>query len=111
MQNAIQKSSDNPEQNVHYNGWKCDCFITNLFVFGPDETIVATILICPGTLHDSELALIGNPSDCNKLKHHWNECSAHCAMDSIFATERHPFTIESILRESIETELLALKRC
>ena len=101
----IQKASDNLTQNAHCKGWKCDHFITNFFAFGPNGTIVVAISNCPGTLHDLELALTGNPSVCTKLEHHWNECGAHCAMDSAFAAESCPFTIKSIQRESIETKI------
>ena len=40
----VQKASDNLMQRSYYNGWKCDHFITNLFVFAPDGTIVAAML-------------------------------------------------------------------
>ena len=43
----IQKAGDNLVQNAFYNGWKCDHFVTNLFLFAPDGTIVAAIVNCP----------------------------------------------------------------
>ena len=56
------KAGDQLKQAGFCNGWKCDHYITNLCVFGPDGTIHAALLNCPGSIHDSELARKGMPS-------------------------------------------------
>eukprot|EP00977_Amphora_coffeiformis_P012498 scaffold3079_cov174-Amphora_coffeaeformis.AAC.9 len=49
----LQKAGDQTMQEVFYNGWKSGYFITNMFVFAPDGTVVMSMLNCPGTMHDS----------------------------------------------------------
>ena len=97
----IEKSGDNVKQNAFYNGWKCDHFVTNLFIFAPDGTIIAAILNCPGSLHDSDLAKMGVPSIYQKLEDHYNKYGARCVMDSAFAAKNHPCIIKSIPRDRI----------
>eukprot|EP00977_Amphora_coffeiformis_P022631 scaffold11123_cov166-Amphora_coffeaeformis.AAC.1 len=53
MKVLFQKASDHRKQNMFYNGWKSDHYINNLFVFAPNGKIVAAVLNCPGTMHDS----------------------------------------------------------
>lgn len=97
----IEKSSDNVKQNAFYNGWKCDHFITNLFIFAPDGTIIAAILNCPGSLHDSDLARIGVPSIYSKLSSHYEQYGTKCVMDSAFAGKENQCIIKSIPRDRI----------
>ena len=97
----VEKSGDNAKQNAFYNGWKCDHFITNLFLFAPDGTVIAAILNCPGSVHDSELAKMGVPSIYQKLEDHYDKYGAKCVMDSAFAGSGRPCIIKSIPRERI----------
>ena len=55
----LQKAGDEKTQEAFYNGWKSGHYITNLFVFAPDGTIVMAMINCPGSMHDSELAAAG----------------------------------------------------
>ena len=43
-------------QNMFYNGWHHDHFVSNLFLFTPDGLIRMCYLNAPGTWHDSSLA-------------------------------------------------------
>ena len=52
----LQAADDVGIQEMFYNGWTNDNYLTNLFVFCPDGTILACVLNCPGSMHDSELA-------------------------------------------------------
>ena len=36
----LQKAGEDITQEAFYNGWKSDHYITNLFVFAPDSTII-----------------------------------------------------------------------
>jgi hypothetical protein len=56
----IQAAGDGRIQEMFYNGWTHDHYVTNLFVFAPDGTIIAAVLNAPGSMHDSELATVGN---------------------------------------------------
>lgn len=96
----IQKSGNNKKQNSYYNGWKSDHYVTNLFVFGPDGLIVACMLNCPGAMHDSELAALGNPSIYDKIDRAYEEHSIQCVMDSAFASRSRDSIIKSIPREA-----------
>jgi len=52
----INEPSDPLEQNAYYNGWKCDCFESNLFLFNPLGEIIWAHINAPGCEHDSTLA-------------------------------------------------------
>lgn len=95
----IQKASDIIKQNAYYNGWKGDHYITNLFVFGPDGCIVAAMLNCPGSMHDSELASFGSPSIYQKLDTAYEQHGIKCVMDSAFCARNRRSIIKSIPRE------------
>ena len=98
----ICKAGDQLKQSGFYNGWKCDHYITNLYVFGPDGTILAALLNCPGSMHDSELAGIGMPSIYAKIDNHYEEYGVVCVMDSAFAARTRPSIIKSVPRERID---------
>jgi hypothetical protein len=40
-------------QNIFYNGWKSDHFVSNIFLFAPDGSIPLCALNAPGNMHDS----------------------------------------------------------
>ena len=49
---------DNPnEQNAYYNGWVREVSVTNVLVFTPDGCIALARFNCPGSWHDSIVAL------------------------------------------------------
>jgi hypothetical protein len=56
----LQQSGNNAIQNMFYNGWQHDHYVTNLFVFGIDGMIIACLLNAPGSVHDSSLAYWGD---------------------------------------------------
>ena len=45
------------EQGMFYNGWTHGHYITNVFVFGADGTIIDAVLNVPGSVHDSQVAI------------------------------------------------------
>jgi hypothetical protein len=90
----IQSSSAAIVQEKFYNGWTHDHYITNLFVFGPDGTIIACVLNCPGSMHDSELASFGNVYD--KLQSAYDDHGGICVMDSAFCARGKPFVLKSV---------------
>ena len=57
----LQQAGDSVIQSHFYNGWKHDHYVTNIFAFVPNGSIIACTLNAPGTWHDSTLA-------------HWGPC-------------------------------------
>ena len=49
----LQQAGNSVIQSRFYNGWKHDHFVTNIFAFAPNGSIIACTLNAPGTWHDS----------------------------------------------------------
>ena len=88
----LQQSGDSVIQSRFYNGWKHDHFVTNIFAFAPNGSIIACTLNAPGTWHHSTLAHWG--SMYSKLQKCWEEHHGKVLMDSAFASniDRIPST-------------------
>jgi len=56
LKNRIRQSPVPIIQSAFYNGWKCEHWIVNLFVFSPDGKLVMAGLNMPGSYHDSKVA-------------------------------------------------------
>ena len=52
----LERASDQRVQNMFYNGWTHDHYVSNLFLFSPDGKIRACYINAPGTFHDSTMA-------------------------------------------------------
>jgi hypothetical protein len=52
----LEKAGNSQIQNIFFNGWTHDHYISNLFLFSPDGKIRACYINAPGTLHDSTMA-------------------------------------------------------
>ena len=59
----VCKPGTNEKQSVFYNGWTHGHYISNVFVFAPNGTIVAMVINAPGALHDSTLMEMGKLYD------------------------------------------------
>ena len=99
----LQKAGDPTTQEAFYNGWKSGHYITNVFVFAPDGTVVMTMLNCPGAMHDSELASIGVPSIYHKIDEMYEKFGAKTVMDSAFSASGKESIIKSTTKERIST--------
>ena len=51
----LQQAGDSIIQSHFYNGWKHDQYVTNIFAFAPNGSIITCTLNAPGTWHDSTL--------------------------------------------------------
>ena len=84
-------------QNLFYNGWKCDHFISNLFLFSPDGRIRASYINAPGSWHDSTLAIYSDTY--NKIDsihaRERNRGGARVVVDSAFGSERRQSLLKS----------------
>ena len=89
----LQQSGDSVIQSLFYNGWKHDHFVTNIFAFAPNGSIIACTLNAPGTWHDSTLAHWG--SMYSKLQKCWEKHHGKVLMDSAFASNMYEFIIQS----------------
>ena len=89
----LEQAGDPDEQNMFYNGWKHDHYVTNIFVFAPDGTVRAMVLNCPGSVHDSMVCEWGDVH--TKLEDLWNRYGAKCCADSAFCSTLGPFIIKS----------------
>ena len=89
----LQQSGDSVIQSRFYNGWKHDHFVTNIFAFAPNGSIIACTLNAPGTWHDSTLVHWG--SMYLKLQKCLEEHHGKVLMDSAFASNMYEFIIQS----------------
>ena len=89
----LQQAGDSVIQSRFYNGWKHNHFVTDLFAFAPNGSIIACTLNTPGTWHDSTLAHCG--SMYSKLQKCWEDHRGKVLMDSVFASNMYDFIIQS----------------
>ena len=88
----------NPDvENIFYNGWKCDHYISNLFVFSPDGKIRACYINAPGSWHDSTLAHYSKTYEKLDLIHNREQRrgGGRVVVDSAFGSESRPSLLKS----------------
>jgi hypothetical protein len=90
---TIEASSIDDEQNMFYNGWTCDHYVSAVFVFCPDGTIPVSCYNVPGSVHDSAIASMGGIYD--KLEEVYLRTGGKCTVDSAFSRAEHPFLVKS----------------
>jgi len=95
----IEASGNESIQRRFYNGWTHGHYVSNLFVFAPDGTIVACVLNCPGSVHDS---MVGNycldkygKTIYDKLGSVYNRVGGRTVTDSAFCAKHHKFILKS----------------
>jgi DDE superfamily endonuclease len=59
----LEKAGNSQVQNMFFNGWTHNHYISNLFLFSPDGKIRACYVNAPGTMHDSTMAKWGRLYD------------------------------------------------
>lgn len=91
----LEQSGDAVIQNMFYNGWTHDHYVSGVFVFCPDGTIPIATYNVPGCFHDSTIADWGNVY--NKLKNVYETTGTggKCTVDSAFSKKRYEFLIKS----------------
>ena len=78
----LEAAGDDRMQNMFYNGWKCDHYISNLFLFSPNGKICACFFNAPGTVHDSMMANMSGIYE--KIDQVYVQTGAKVVMDSAF---------------------------
>jgi DDE superfamily endonuclease len=89
----FQQCEDLDEQCMYYNGWKCDHFVGNLFVFSLDGLVIDCVVNAPGSIHDSALAELGGVYD--RLNETYQRTGGKCCVDSAFSSATNPFIVKS----------------
>ena len=89
----LQQAGDSVIQSCFYNGWKHDHYVTSIFAFALNGSIISCTLNAPGTWHDSTLTHWG--SMYSKLQKCWEDHHGKVLMDSAFASNMYKFIIQS----------------
>ena len=90
----LEQSGDFIIQSRFYNGWTHDHYVSSIFVFAPDGTIVICSINLPGNLHDSTIAEWG--SVYKKLQAVYERSGGKCTVDSAFNCKKYgKFLIKS----------------
>ena len=89
----LEQSSDCVIQERFYNGWTHDHYVTNVFTFAPNGTIVDMVINGPGNMHDSTLALYGGVYD--RLEKFYDYYDVKAVVDSAFMSVKMPNLIQS----------------
>ena len=89
----IEQSGDRVIQHCFYNGWTHDHYVTNVFVFAPDGTIIAMAINAPGCMHDSSITQMGDIYD--KLEHLFLHYDAKTVGDSAYMAKDKEWLIQS----------------
>ena len=89
----LEQSGDSTIQNMFYNGWTHDHYVSAVFVFCPDGTIPIATYNVPGCFHDSTIAEWGKIYE--KLGNVWDMVGGKCTVDSAFSKKNNPFLIKS----------------
>lgn len=88
----FEQAGDQMLHNMFYNGWTYDHYVTCVFLFAPDGTIVAMGINCPGTFHDSLIAeWSGVYYKCHQLL---KEYGVRVCVDSAFCAKSGDFLIK-----------------
>lgn len=89
----LEQSDDCVIQNMFYNDWKHDHYVSNVFVFAPSGVIMECAINAPGAMHDSQIAEWGNIY-C-KREDVFERCGGRCVVDCAFCKDDYLFSIKS----------------
>ena len=89
----IEQAGSNVIQNMFYNGWTKDHYVSNVFVFAPDGCIVAMTINAPGCMHDSGIATYGSMYD--KMQYMFDTYGVKSVVDSAFMAVKKEHMIQS----------------
>jgi len=89
----LERAGNQRVQNMFYNGWTHDHYVSNLFLFSPDGKIRACYINAPGTLHDSTMANMSMVYTMVDEIHH--RVGSKIVVDSAFASDGRPSLYKS----------------
>jgi hypothetical protein len=82
---GLEQSGDDATQNIFFNGWTHDHYVSNLFLFLPDGKIRACYIDAPGTFHDSTMANMSGIYD--KIDDLYRQLGSKVVVDSAFLAD------------------------
>ena len=94
----LEEANDVIVQNMFYNGWKSDHYVSCIMVFVPSGVIVAAMLNAPGCMHDSQISEYGGLYE--KLERFQEKTGGTIVVDSAFDRGRYPFLVKSAQDET-----------
>jgi hypothetical protein len=100
---SVQRPGDMMTQEQYFNGWTHGPYVNSLFVFAPDGTIIMAVIDCPGTKHDSEMAMLGSPSFYEQLDLCYDRVGGKCSADAAFASRGRDSIVKSLPKDTIAT--------
>ena len=89
----LEQAGDTIIQNMFYNGWTHDHYVSSVLVFCHDGTIPIACYNMPGCLHDSTIAEWGKIY--KKLKDVYRRTGGKCTVDSAFNKKDNEYLIKS----------------
>ncbi|ETI51889.1 hypothetical protein F443_04851 [Phytophthora nicotianae P1569] len=108
----LQASDHSEIQNMFYNGWTHDHYVSNVFAFSPERLIIACALNAPGCMHDSQIAEWENVYA--KLERFHQYTGGQVVVDSTFSKGTNDFLLKSgedvALPTAIRREVTALRQ-
>jgi hypothetical protein len=88
----LQQSRNTAIQERFY-GWTHDHYVTSVFCFCPDGTIPIAFFNVPGSVHDSQVAELGNIYQ--KLEQVYESTGGKCCVDSAFSNHKKDYLLKS----------------
>ena len=89
----LQQSGNTAIQERFYNGWTHDHYVTSVFCFCPDGTIPIAFFNVPGSVHDSQVAELGNTYE--KLEQVYESTGGKCCVDLAFSNHKKDYLLKS----------------
>lgn len=81
----LGQTGDSVIQEMFYNGWSQDHYVSNLFVFSSSRVVLACVINVPGSMHDSSIAEWGNLY--HKLEQVFHGTGGQVVVDSSFSKD------------------------
>jgi hypothetical protein len=89
----LQASGNLEIQERYYNGWTHDHYVTSVFCFCPNGTIPIAFFNVPGSIHDSQVAEMGQIY--RKLEKVYEKTGGKCCVDSAFSNADRQYLCKS----------------
>ena len=81
------------QQNNFYNGWTHEHYVTNFFLFSPDENIRCSYFNAPDVLHNSTMA--NSSSIYDQIEMVYRDTGKKLVVDSAFASKKSNAMLKS----------------
>ena len=90
---GLEAAGDEATENRFYNGWKCNHYISNFFLFSLAGTICTAYFNAQGVVHDSTMAQMSGIYD--KIDDVYVQTGARVIVDSVFSKSNQNLLIKS----------------